>query len=68
MIIVTQILNLAATGCLFSNSSTFFLRNNIFINNFINARIYVSSLSGAQIPLSQLARIEFENSPTQKVF
>jgi multidrug efflux pump subunit AcrB len=27
-------------------------------------KIYVSSLSGAQIPLSQLARIEFENSPT----
>ncbi len=26
--------------------------------------IYVSSLSGAQIPLSQLARTEFENSPT----
>jgi multidrug efflux pump subunit AcrB len=26
--------------------------------------IYVASLSGAQIPLSQLARIEFENSPT----
>ena len=26
--------------------------------------IYVSSLSGAQIPLSQLARIEFSNSPT----
>jgi multidrug efflux pump subunit AcrB len=26
--------------------------------------IYVSSMSGAQIPLSQLARIEFENSPT----
>jgi len=26
--------------------------------------IYVSSLSGAQIPLSQLARIEFANSPT----
>ncbi|MCX6256121.1 MAG: efflux RND transporter permease subunit [Bacteroidia bacterium] len=26
--------------------------------------IYASSLSGAQIPLSQLARIEFENSPT----
>ena len=26
--------------------------------------IYVSSLSGVQIPLSQLARIEFENSPT----
>ncbi len=26
--------------------------------------IYVSSLSGAQIPLSQLARIEFESSPT----
>jgi multidrug efflux pump subunit AcrB len=27
-------------------------------------KIYVSSLSGAQIPLSQIARIEFENSPT----
>ena len=27
-------------------------------------KIYVSSLSGAQIPLSQLASIEFENSPT----
>ena len=27
-------------------------------------RIYISSLSGAQIPLSQLARIEFANSPT----
>lgn len=27
-------------------------------------RIYVSSLAGAQIPLSQLARIEFANSPT----
>lgn len=27
-------------------------------------RIYISSLSGAQIPLSQLARIEFSNSPT----
>lgn len=27
-------------------------------------KIYVSSLSGAQIPLSQLARIEFESSPT----
>jgi multidrug efflux pump subunit AcrB len=27
-------------------------------------RIYISSLSGAQIPLSQLARSEFENSPT----
>jgi multidrug efflux pump subunit AcrB len=27
-------------------------------------RIYVSSLTGAQIPLSQLARIEFANSPT----
>jgi multidrug efflux pump subunit AcrB len=26
--------------------------------------IYISSLSGAQIPLSQLARIEFSNSPT----
>lgn len=26
--------------------------------------IYVSSLSGSQIPLSQLARIEFSNSPT----
>lgn len=26
--------------------------------------IYVSSLTGAQIPLSQLARVEFENSPT----
>jgi multidrug efflux pump subunit AcrB len=26
--------------------------------------IYVSSLTGAQIPLSQLARIEFEDSPT----
>lgn len=26
--------------------------------------IYVSSLSGAQIPLSQIARIEFSNSPT----
>jgi multidrug efflux pump subunit AcrB len=26
--------------------------------------IYVSSLTGAQIPLSQLARYEFENSPT----
>jgi multidrug efflux pump subunit AcrB len=26
--------------------------------------IYVSSLSGAQIPLSQLARVEFENSAT----
>ncbi|MBI5009698.1 MAG: efflux RND transporter permease subunit, partial [Bacteroidia bacterium] len=26
--------------------------------------IYISSLTGAQIPLSQLARIEFENSPT----
>ena len=26
--------------------------------------IYVSSLSGAQLPLSQLARTEFENSPT----
>ncbi|HUX96831.1 MAG TPA: efflux RND transporter permease subunit [Bacteroidales bacterium] len=26
--------------------------------------IYVSSLTGSQIPLSQLARIEFENSPT----
>jgi multidrug efflux pump subunit AcrB len=26
--------------------------------------IYVSSLAGAQIPLSQLARIEFEDSPT----
>jgi multidrug efflux pump subunit AcrB len=26
--------------------------------------IYVSSLTGAQIPLSQLASIEFENSPT----
>jgi multidrug efflux pump subunit AcrB len=27
-------------------------------------KIYVSSLTGAQVPLSQLARIEFENSPT----
>ena len=27
-------------------------------------RIYISSLTGAQIPLSQLARIEFANSPT----
>jgi multidrug efflux pump subunit AcrB len=27
-------------------------------------KIYVSSLSGSQIPLSQLAGIEFENSPT----
>jgi multidrug efflux pump subunit AcrB len=27
-------------------------------------RIYISSLTGAQIPLSQIARIEFENSPT----
>jgi multidrug efflux pump subunit AcrB len=27
-------------------------------------RIYISSLSGAQIPLSQLARVEFSNSPT----
>ncbi len=27
-------------------------------------KIYISSLSGAQIPLSQLARIEFSNSPT----
>ncbi len=27
-------------------------------------KIYVSSLSGAQIPLSQLARIEFQSSPT----
>jgi multidrug efflux pump subunit AcrB len=27
-------------------------------------KIYVSSLSGAQVPLSQLARIEFESSPT----
>lgn len=27
-------------------------------------RIYISSLSGAQVPLSQLARIEFSNSPT----
>lgn len=27
-------------------------------------KIYISSLTGAQIPLSQLARIEFENSPT----
>ncbi|MGD0583230.1 MAG: efflux RND transporter permease subunit [Bacteroidales bacterium] len=27
-------------------------------------RIYVSSLTGAQIPLSQLARVEFSNSPT----
>jgi multidrug efflux pump subunit AcrB len=27
-------------------------------------KIYVSSLSGAQIPLSQLARVEFESSPT----
>ncbi len=26
--------------------------------------IYISSLSGAQIPLSQLARVEFSNSPT----
>jgi len=26
--------------------------------------IYISSLTGAQIPLSQLARIEFENTPT----
>ena len=27
-------------------------------------RIYISSLTGAQIPLSQLARVEFSNSPT----
>ncbi|TAL75461.1 MAG: efflux RND transporter permease subunit [Bacteroidetes bacterium] len=27
-------------------------------------RIYISSLSGAHIPLSQLARVEFSNSPT----
>ncbi|MBA4323126.1 MAG: multidrug transporter AcrB, partial [Odoribacter sp.] len=27
-------------------------------------RIYISSLTGAQIPLSQLSRIEFANSPT----
>jgi len=27
-------------------------------------RIYISSLAGAHIPLSQLARIEFSNSPT----
>jgi multidrug efflux pump subunit AcrB len=27
-------------------------------------RIYISSLAGAQVPLFQLARIEFENSPT----
>ena len=34
-------------------------------NNFeLLDRIYISSLSGAQIPLSQLARIEFANSPT----
>jgi multidrug efflux pump subunit AcrB len=30
----------------------------------ILSRIYISSLAGVQIPLSQLARIEFENSPT----
>jgi multidrug efflux pump subunit AcrB len=27
-------------------------------------RIYISSLSGAQVPLTQLARVEFSNSPT----
>ncbi|MGQ9621029.1 MAG: efflux RND transporter permease subunit [Bacteroidales bacterium] len=27
-------------------------------------RIYVASLSGAQVPLTQIARIEFSNSPT----
>ena len=31
---------------------------------FTLENIYVSSLTGAQIPLSQLARIEFEDSPT----
>ena len=37
-------------------------KNSNTLNTLEN--IYVSSLTGAQIPLSQLARIEFEDSPT----